>query len=136
MKTLRAFLLAGASLALTSAVIVAGILPGRPVAPSSAPLGAVSLAWSASASDTNAADPFDYILDAGTTNGQYDCSTNVGTNLTVTVSNLAPSFTYYFAVVAEDTNTGLVSPYSGQISWRPASPPPAPPFKGITVLAQ
>jgi hypothetical protein len=136
MKTLRAFLLSGASLALTSAVIVAAILPGRPVTPTPSPLGAVSLSWSSSTADTNPADPFNYVVDVGTTNGLYDCSTNVSTNLSATISNLAAGATYYFAVVAEDTNSGLVSAYSGQVSWKAPSQPPPATVKSFNVLAQ
>lgn len=42
---------------------------------------------------------------------------NVGTNLTGTVSNLLPGFTYYFAATAYDTNVpSLESDYSSEVS--------------------
>lgn len=77
----------------------------------------VTLAWNASASDINSTNPYNYILEWGNTNGgPYLNSTNIGTNLITTISNMN-SGTYYFVVLAEDTNLILFSQYSNQTNF-------------------
>lgn len=70
----------------------------------------VSLAWSPSTS-TNIAG---YSVYYGTASSNYTASVNAGVNTSVTVSNLTPGQTYYFNVLAYDTNQD-VSPFSAQV---------------------
>lgn len=110
-----------------SAALVAVALPDPPLPPTLNPLGAVTLAWNKSASDTNPAVPLNYVLEQGNISGAYLSSTNVGTNLSATISGLAPG-TYYFAVVALNTNAGLVSPYSNETNFTAVAQP-----AGVTI---
>ena len=83
---------------------------------------AVQLAWNPVAGAT-------YTLYWGTTSGQY--FTNATTsNCFMQVTNLFRGVTYYFAVNA--TVSGLVSPYSAEISYQVMNIPSAP--SGFTII--
>jgi hypothetical protein len=127
MKKLVSILVLGAAL-MTLAV--------APPAPTPAQPGVVTLGWNASASDTNQGDPYNYIVEYGTASNNYTQFQNFGTNLTGMISNLTNGFTWYFVVVAQDTNFGLVSPYSGQIAWTPPIQPLPPILKTLQVNQQ
>ena len=60
-----------------SAALVAVALPDPPLPPTLNPLGAVTLAWNKSVSDTNPAVPLNYVLEQGNISGAYLSSTNV-----------------------------------------------------------
>ena len=83
----------------------------------------VTLAWDASAS-TNLG-PITYKIYWGVTNRTYTNFASAGTNLTLTVTNLARGSTYYFAATALDTNL-LESDYSSEVSWAAPNPPKIP----------
>lgn len=74
--------------------------------------GSVVLAWDASAC-TNVIANYNIYYGAG--NRDYTNVVAAGTNLTVTVSNLAPWVTYYFAATAVDEQE-LESDYSQEVS--------------------
>lgn len=78
----------------------------------SAVAASVALDWTASTS-TNAAG---YDVYFGTTSGNYTNKVNVGNTTSVTISNLVPGVTYYFAATAYDAN-GNESTFSGEISY-------------------
>ena len=114
---------------------VAASVPAMPT-PTPALPGVVTLGWSASASDTNAGDPYNYIVEWGEQSSNYTSSQNFGTNLSGMISGLTNGVAYYFVVVAQDTNAGLVSAYSGQISWTPPIQPLPPFLKNLQVNQQ
>lgn len=87
-------------------------LPSPAVAPTPSSAGGYLLLWNASTSDTNAADPLNYILEQCTSAGVPLSSTNVGTNLSFSATGLTPGSNYFWVVVAKDTNASLVSLYS------------------------
>lgn len=124
-------------LGLAGAALVHAATQVVPVAPTPPPPGVVQLAWNASASDTNAADPYNYIVEQNTvSNGAFSVAYNCGTNLSLILSNLTGSAQFFWVVVAEDTNTGLVSPYSNYTNWTAPFQPGAPVIKARTILAQ
>jgi hypothetical protein len=110
-------------IAALASVFIYKALAGSVPVPTPALPGVVTLGWSASASDTNAGDPYNYIVEWGVLSSNYTSSQNFGTNITGMISGLSNGVTYYFVVVAEDTNYGMVSPYSGQIAWTPPIQP-------------
>jgi hypothetical protein len=71
----------------------------------------VTLAWDPSASSGIAG----YKLYSGVASRNYTNSANAGSATTLTVSNLVPRNTYYFAATAYDTN-GIESDYSGEVN--------------------
>jgi hypothetical protein len=77
------------------------------------PAAGVTLSWNASSSPRAAG----YKVYYGLTNGVYNSSLKVGSNLAVTVSGLTPGVMYYFVVNAYD-NKGAESPFSNQVSNR------------------
>ena len=93
----------------------------------------VTLAWDSS-TDTNLG-PITYNIYWGVATRTYTNSASAGTNLTLTVTNLARGSTYYFAATALCTNsfptngtsTNLVeSDYSTEVSWTAPFPPAIP----------
>jgi hypothetical protein len=120
------------------ALAVSALALASPLQPTSQPVppATVTLAWNGSASDTNPADPLNYVLEWGAASGVYTCATNVGTALSCTVSNLTPGTNWYFAVLALDTNTTLVSPFSNQTNFLPSIPPNSPVLTTLKVVAQ
>jgi hypothetical protein len=85
--------------------------------------GEIKLAWSPS-TDAEATS-YTHTLYAHTnafaTNFTYTAQANAGTNLTATVSDLAPG-RWYFAVTARDTN-GVESKLSNVLPYQTPSPP-------------
>lgn len=80
--------------------------------------GSVQLQWNASPSPavTN------YFIYVGTNSmGVYETRIPVGTNCTVTLSNIQPAH-YWFAATAQN-DTGGESPYSNEATWVVPSPP-------------
>lgn len=137
MKTnTKNFIVYCAVVAALSLWILAKAVAGSVPAPTAAQPGVVTLGWLASASDTNTGDPYNYVVEWGTQSSNYTSSQNFGTNLTGMISGLTNGFTYYFVVVAEDTNAALVSAYSGQISWTPPMQPLPPVLKNLQVNQQ
>jgi hypothetical protein len=115
--------------------LIARALIGPPQ-PTTASPGVVTLAWSPSLSDTNPANPLNYLIEFGTTASNYTQWQNFGTNLTGMISGLTNGLTWYFVAVAQDTNTGFVSPYSGQVSWTAPVPPMPPRLNSLSVQQQ
>ncbi len=78
----------------------------------------VELDWNASTSP----DVAGYNVYFGTSSGNYPNKIDVGTTTAVTIPNLTPGVTYYFAATAYDL-TGSESAFSGEISYvAPATP--------------
>jgi hypothetical protein len=77
------------------AFLVLAVLLGR-----NAEAQSVTLAWNPSAGRTVAG----YTVYYGDNSAAYDSEFNAGTNFTATISQLQPGLTYYFEVVAYDTN--------------------------------
>jgi hypothetical protein len=82
----------------------------------------IVLAWNASLSP----DVTNYMVYVGTASGTYTTSVCAGTNLTCTVSNLAPAVTYYFTATAQD-KWGLESAYANEINYVVPRTKPLPP---------
>ena len=81
--------------------------------------GRLTLAWDPSTD----ASVVGYRLYEGLASESYTNVVDVGSNLQVSVANLVPGATYYFAVTAYDS-TGLESAFSGEISYTvPATAP-------------
>ena len=97
-----------------------------------APTVNVTLAWGASVASPTNAPVTNYTLyywpQGGATNKLL-----VGTNLTVTVSNLLRGQTWFFTATAKDTNA-LESAYSNQASTNAPAPPPPP--TTLTIIGQ
>ena len=72
----------------------------------------LTLSWNASES----AEVAGYDVYYGTNSGNYPSMINVGDATSVTITNLAPGVTYYFAATAYDAE-GDQSAFSGQISY-------------------
>jgi len=72
----------------------------------------LTMSWSASASPSVTG----YDVYYGTNSGNYPYVINAGDALSVTISNLTPGVTYYFAATAYDAN-GDQSAFSGEISF-------------------
>ncbi len=81
----------------------------------------VELDWAASTSP----DVAGYDVYFGTSSGNFPNKIDVGTSTTVTIPNLTPGVTYYFAATAYDP-TGSESVYSGQISYVAPTTPAGP----------
>jgi hypothetical protein len=71
----------------------------------------VSFAWDPSP-DTNVVG---YLVEYGTTSGDYSSEVDVGTNTSATLSGLEDGLTYYIVVVAYDAESDQSAP-SGEIS--------------------
>jgi Fibronectin type III domain len=73
---------------------------------------AITLAWDAST------DPavMGYVVYYGTASGNYTTRMDVGTNLTVTITNLQPGLTYYFAIT-DYNDAYFESAPSGEITY-------------------
>lgn len=100
------------------ALVVTAFAIGR----TTAPPATVTLAWDASPSPGIAK----YTVYYGPSSGTYTNTVITGgTNTTLTVSNLTRGATYYFAATASDAT--LESDYSNEVSYRPPTPPVAPP---------
>lgn len=83
------------------------------------PAGTLTFAWDPSA------DPsvVGYRLYRGTASQTYTTAVDVGQNTAAVISGLLSEVTYYFAVTAYD-NSGVESPFSGEISYTvPANAP-------------
>ncbi len=133
---IRNFIIYCAVVAALGLWILAKAVAGNVPVPTAALPGVVTLGWNASASDTNPGDPYNYIVEWGAQSSNYVNSQNFGTNLTGMISGLTNGLTYYFVVVAEDTNTALVSAYSGQVSWTAPVQPLAPKLNTLQVNQQ
>lgn len=72
----------------------------------------IILNWDASASPVVAG----YDVYYGTTSGIYPYKVDAGDNLSVTISNLTPGLTYFFAATAYDA-AGDESPFSSEVSY-------------------
>jgi hypothetical protein len=124
------------AIAFIAAVTIAAALPGPPIAPTPVAPGVIQFGWTASLSDTNPQDPLNYILQEGTVVSNYTSTTNLGTNLSCTISNLPNGVTLHWAVLAMDTNSGLISPATPDLATTsPAQPQPARNF-AHTVIQQ
>jgi hypothetical protein len=87
--------------------------------------GSVVLAWDPNPEPNIAT----YIVQYGTSSGNYSHAVEVGNVTTATLSDLAPS-TYYAVVTARDTN-GLESLPSDEISFAISIPPPPVSWVGL-----
>ena len=74
--------------------------------------GGIILSWNASTSP----DVAGYEIWYGTSSGVYAYNVNAGSATSVTISNLAPGITYYFAATAYDAQ-GNQSLFSSEISF-------------------
>lgn len=74
--------------------------------------GSVSLAWDKAASHTNVV----FTVLTGIRSGIYNTRTEAGTNLTTTVTNLPPGATYFFVVIARNTESQIESDPSNEVS--------------------
>src|SRR5689334_16667028 len=79
----------------------------------------ITLGWIPSLSPQAAG----YAVYYGTRSGSYQSRIDVGTNTTVTVTNLSSRVTFYFAVATYDTNE-FESILSPEVSYSAASAPP------------
>jgi hypothetical protein len=78
----------------------------------SAMAASVTLDWNASSS----ANVLGYNVYFGTSSGNYASKVDVGGSMSVTISNLVPGLTYYFAATAYDASGGE-SGFSSEISY-------------------
>ncbi len=82
--------------------------------------GNVTLTWDPSPSP----DASNYNIYYGFTSGVYDNEISAGDNTNITLSNMVPGATYYFAVTARD---GSESPFSNEAEYtvplNPTNPP-------------
>jgi hypothetical protein len=101
------------------------------LSPSNAP-PSVELAWNAAAIDIILGPVTNYNIYEGAASGQYTVEIPAGTNLVLTVSNLARGTQYFFNVTSQAG--GLESGFGGEISYTPQPPPPAPVFQPIIIL--
>jgi len=108
---------------------IAGSLLLLILATATAWAGNATLAWSASPSG----DIAGYNVYYGTQSGAYTTEVNAGPSLNVTVSNLTPGVTYYFAVTCYDS-FGDESGYSNEIGF--TLPSGTQPTLQLTVSAQ
>jgi len=95
----------------------------------------ITLTWSPTPSVPSAGVP-NYSIWWGTQPSNYTTGLAVGTNIWCVVSNLARGSTYYFAVVATDTNANTTSPYSAPASSIAAAIPATIPSVTASPLAQ
>ena len=84
-------------------------VPGEPDAASSV---RITLAWDANAEPSVAG----YRLHYGTRSGEYTATIEAGASTEVTIEDLTPGQTYYFAVTAYDSE-GDESEYSDEVSY-------------------
>lgn len=106
----------------------ANTVPMAVIAPASP---SVTLSWDKSAG-TNVTG---YKIYWGDRSRTYTNSGNAGTNLTLTVMNLVPGATNYFAATAYDAS-GLESDFSNEVLYVVPLPPPAPTNLRITLTLQ
>jgi hypothetical protein len=102
------------------ALTVVAPVPSQSIATAAAPLGVASnrtvkatLAWDASPDHASISN---YTVWFGGVSHVYTNSVNAGTNLSVTITNLAPNTRYYFAASAT-SKQGIVSPMTPEIFW-------------------
>lgn len=92
--------------------------------------GTVSLAWDASVGTNVIAG---YNIYWGPSSLTYTSSISAGTNLTITITNLARGSAYYFAATAVDNNN-YESDFSTEVSTTiPVPPPPPTTFRIVNV---
>src|SRR5438105_4510257 len=87
----------------------------------------VTLAWNANSDPTVTG----YNVHYGTASQSYSIAIAAGPATSVTVSNLSPGTTYYFAVGAYGS-LGIEGPYSGEISYTVPASRPTPPAIVLT----